>query len=360
MSANHLDTDRRVTAIVINHNSGGRLANAVRALQKQSVAFNEIIVVDNASTDDSIEIDAEVGAFRLISTGSNLGPAAARNVGLNTAEAELAFIVDADMLPMPDCAANLIMALDQYDAAMAVPRVVFVPETDVIQCDGAEPHFLGLLTLRNNGVSVEDASAAEQLVNAAPSGCLLVRRDCALKIGGFCEFYFFYFEDLEFSQRLTMSGENIAFTPAAVVGHDRGVGNPGLSYRGTGKYPKRRAYLTMRNRLLTIATLYSRRSIILLFPAFFMFEVLTLIGCIFRGWFVQWISAWWWLAKHHSQWRSHRAAVQLQRKRPDSAVLKAGKIPFAAGFFNSAWQQEIARAASVTMSGYWRLFRRWL
>ena len=351
---------RRVTAVVINYNSGPALAGAISALRDQTVTFAEIIVVDNNSTDGSTEINEHKGAFRLIRVGENSGAPAARNIGFEAATTELVMIVDADMLPTPDCVANLMRSLDRFDATVAVPRIVFAPEYTTIQFDAAEPHFLGLLSLQNRNASLNDSPADDHIVNAAPSGCLLAKRQRVVDLGGFCAFYFFYFEDLEFSQRITMAGERIVFSANAITGHDRGEGTPGLSYRVAGEYPKRRAYLTMRNRLLTIASLYSGRSIILLLPAFAIFEIVTIAGCLWRRWLGQWFSAWWWVCRNHKQWRAHRSMAQTNRKRPDSEVLAGGDIPFAQGFFASTWQKTFALMLSKLLNGYWHLVKRWL
>ena len=360
MSRQNSNAGERITAVVINYNSGPALAAAIEALRNQTVTFEEIIVVDNDSTDGSTDIDNRDEAFRLIQSGENAGAAAARNAGFEAATTELVMVIDADMLPAPDCAENLLRTLDEFEATVALPRIVYAPEFTTVQFDGGDPHFLGLLSLHNRDTPLADSPAVDRIVNAAPSSCLLVNRERVLALGGFCSFYFFYFEDLEFGQRLTMAGERIVFTSSAVTGHDQGEGTPGLSYRGTGDYPKRRAYLTMRNRLLTIACLYSGRSIVLLLPALVVFEGVTFLGSIWRGWTAQWLSAWWWLFRNHRVWRRHRVMAQSHRQCRDSAVLTGGDIPFATGFLNAGWQERLAAVLSAMLNGWWRAVRRWL
>lgn len=346
-----------ISAVVINYNSGQALARALNALESQTLDLQEIIVIDNGSSDGSAD-DVPADRARVVRTTTNLGAAAARNIGLEEADAELVFMVDADMVPEADCAATLLESLNRHEGDACVPRIVLEPNNDTIQMDGADTHFLGLMTLENTGCPVATTPPDERIARTAPSGCYLLHRETALAAGGFCEFLFFYFEDLEFGQRLSLLGHRIVFCGYAVAGHDRGEGTPGLSFRGSGEYPKRRAYLTLRNRLLVIACLYQIRTIIVLSPALITFEGITLLGCLLRGWTREWLRSWAWLLKNRREWLDHRRWVQTRRAVPDRELLGGGPVPFADGFLESRWQRLVARMLSSILEAYWILAKR--
>lgn len=350
----------RVTAVVINYNRETALTKALRAMRSQTIRFAELLVVDSASTDNSIELARADGDFELIRLEKNLGPAATRNAALKAATTDFVFIIDADVQPSPACCAALLASLEAKRAAMAIPRIAIAPELETQQFDSARPHFLGLLTLENQQVPLEAMPSEDRVVRAAAGACMLLRKADALEVGGFCELFFFYFEDLEFSQRIVMSGREIVLSATAVVGHDPGKGTEGLSFRVGGDYPKQRAFLTMRNRWLTIVTLFSARSIVVLSPALLVFELAAIAGCVARGWLPQWAAAWSWILTNHRAWRPHRAMAQSIRKRRDSEVLSGGDIPFATGFFKRRWQTQLASALSWLLNAYWRLVRRLL
>lgn len=346
-----------ISAVVINYNSGHRLEQAVRAVESQTIDLDEIIIVDNASSDGSAD-GLSRSHIRIVRTASNLGAAAARNIGLKEAASDLVFMMDADMIPDAGCAASLLEGLNTYAAQVCVPRIILEPQKDIVQMDGADTHYLGLMTLRNADCPVATTPPEERVARTAPSGCYLLHRDAALAAGGFCEFFFFYFEDLEFGYRLSLLGQRIVFSGFAVAGHDRGDGTPGLSFRGAGEYPKRRAYLTLRNRLLVIASLYQARTIIFLSPVLLAFEIITFIGCVLQGWSGEWWRAWAWLFQHRREWLNHRRWVQSRRKVSDRELLSGGPVPFARGFLNSSWQQAVARALSAVLGAYWTVAKK--
>jgi GT2 family glycosyltransferase len=166
-------------------------------------------------------------------------------------------------------------------------------------------------------------------VGACIGACMLVDRDAVLDAGGFDERYVFYFEDLEFSLRMRALGHSILCVPEAIVHHDRGRGTPGLSYRGQGTYPHRRAYLTMRHRLLTMITHYRLRTLLILSPALALYEVATLALALKNGWIRPWMEAWLWQARNFADIRRQRRIMQARRQVPDRVLLSGGALPLA-------------------------------
>ena len=86
----------RVAAVIPTWNRRDLLATLLRNLAAQACPFTEIIVVDNGSEDDSVELAASVGA-RVLRMGSNLGFAAAVNRGVEAADAEWVAILNNDV-----------------------------------------------------------------------------------------------------------------------------------------------------------------------------------------------------------------------------------------------------------------------
>ncbi|GAA5049320.1 glycosyltransferase involved in cell wall biosynthesis [Thermocatellispora tengchongensis] len=90
-----------VSAIVPNHNYAASLELCLRALQNQTYRPVELIVVDDASTDDSVEVARRLGV-RVVQTGRNAGVAAARNLGAAHARGEILVFADSDVAAYPD------------------------------------------------------------------------------------------------------------------------------------------------------------------------------------------------------------------------------------------------------------------
>ena len=348
-----------VSGVIVTYNGGSKVLRCIEALKRQQVPFDEIIVVDNASTDGSpATIREQHPDVRLVELGTNRGPSASRNASLSVAKGELVFWIDHDIYADPDCLGRMLNAYRAEQADLVVPRIVLIPEEHVVQADGGEAHFIGTLTLRNGFTPLEQIRDSRRArIGASPSGCLLMVRAVANEVGGFDESYFFYFEDYEFSLRTRILGHRIVCEPTAVVRHDRGTGNPDLAFRGSGKYPTERARLLMRNRLRTLLTHYSGRTLLLLFPVLALYEVANLVFAVTRGWTVPWLQAWGWVITNHRAVSERRHWIQSRRRLADREILTGGPLSLAPGLLNSGVLSWAVEAFSALLNGYWRLAR---
>jgi len=347
-----------VTAVVVNYNGGERVLAALKAVTGQSCPPASVVLVDNGSADGSADAVARrFPDITVLQLGANRGPAAARNKGLELATSDLVLLLDADIYLQDDCLARLRATYEAERPSVVCPRILLHPE-DLVHCDGAAMHFIGNMALRNGYQPLSAVrTEARALVQACGSACLLVDRRCVLAAGGFDTLYFFYFEDLEFSFRLSASGHRILYEPSAVVRHDRRRGTPGLSYRGVGTYPPQRVYLTLRNRLLTIGIHFQRRTLLVLAPALALYETAALITCLARGWGKQWLRAWAWQVKNAPAIRERRRRNQRTRVLSDQELIVGGPLPFAPGFARSRLEKAAVKALSAVLDAYWRLAR---
>lgn len=347
-----------VSAVVVSHEGGDRVLACLAALFRQTVPPDEVLLVDNGSTDWTPQrVAAAFPNVRVIALPDNRGPGAARNVGLAAAQGELVLWIDHDIYLEPDGLERLLAAKARMPAELVVPRIRLHPERGIVQCDGGAPHVVGTLVLRHGFAPV--AAVAEvrpAYVDAAPSGCMLVDKRVAESAGGFDESFFFYFEDLEFSLRLRLFGHRILCAPDAVAFHDRGRGSQ-LAFRGTGSYPRERAHLLMRNRLRILATHYSVSTIVAVFPALLAYEAASLALSLLQGWGDAWLSAWRWVVAHRRTLAERRRWIQARRRIADRQVLTDGPLPIAPGLLRSSLQRRLAGLLGAFVRGNWRLAR---
>lgn len=99
------------TVIVPNYNHAASLPHCLEAIKRQTYAPLEIVVVDDASTDDSVRI-AESAGVTVLRNEHNLGPAGTRNRGAEAAGGEILFFVDSDGALEPDAVANAVAFLE--------------------------------------------------------------------------------------------------------------------------------------------------------------------------------------------------------------------------------------------------------
>lgn len=347
-----------VSAVVVNYNGGHRILNCLGALHRQSMPLRRIVVVDNGSEDGSPErIRERFSEVEVIELGENRGLPAARNAGLAAVGSDLVLLSDSDIYLEPDALERLVTAHGETGVAVVCPRIRLLPERDVVQADGAATHFVGTMVLLHAYTDVERVPTERRSVGGCIGACYLVDRRTVVEAGGFDEVYFFYFEDLEFMLRLGGRGEDFVCEPAAVVFHDRGEGTSGLSFRGKGHYPPRRAYLSMRHRLLTIFIHYRLRTLMVLTPALVAYELAVAAFAVSRGWTRAWLKAWSWQVRNLPLIGRRRRAAQASRVREDRDLLIGGTLPLAPGVIQAPVARAAVSALSGILNGYWRLAR---
>jgi GT2 family glycosyltransferase len=344
--------------MVINFNGGERVLNTLAALKSQRHPLSRILVVDNGSGDGSVRrIREGFPEVEILELGENIGLPRARNAGLRHLDTELVLMADADVYVAEDCIELLLAAWEEHRPTVVCPRIRLFPEKHQVQCDGAAPHFVGTMTLRHAYQAFEDLDREPAEVGGAIGACYLVDRPRVLTAGGFDEIYFFYFEDLEFSLRLRALGHRFVCEPRAEVFHDRGQGTPGLSFRGAGSYPRRRAYLGMRHRLLTMFIHFRARTLLVLAPALFIYELGTVAMAIPRGWVGPWARAWCWILGNLGTIGKRRDRMQRDRVLRDRELLSGGPLPLAPGFLRSRLARVLPALLSRGLDGYWRVAR---
>jgi GT2 family glycosyltransferase len=350
-----------VGVVVINYNGGERVLRVLAALSRQRNPLTEIVVVDNASTDGSPDrIRAAHPKVRIVALETNMGVSIARNVGLRELSATLALLLDHDVYVDDGTIETMVRTYQARRPTVICPRIRLLPERDVVQADGAALHFLGTLILRHGFQRVDSTPAVAGYVDGCIGACMLVHREQVMNAGGFDELFFFYFEDMEFSMRLRATGHRFWCEPSAQVFHERAAGTPNLSFRGQGAYPARRAYFTMRNRLLSMLIHYRLRTILTLLPVLTLYELASFTAALKKGWPGQWVRAWWWQFANCTTIVARRRRMQRVRSLDDSDLLVGGPLPVAPSFLESPIEKRLHSWLSSIVAGYWSLARKWI
>lgn len=198
----------RMTIIVPVHNNSGELEECLRALLASAGPDSEIIVVDDASTDDSVAVAMGMG-IRVLRLTRNSGPAAARNLGVRHARGEILLFVDADVVVAPD--------------AIARVQRNFVERPGLVAVFGsydAEPRAEGVVSQYRNLLHhyVHQNGRAE--ASTFWAGCGAVRRAVFERIGGFDENRFARaLEDVELGYRLRQAEHPVLLDKALLATH---------------------------------------------------------------------------------------------------------------------------------------------
>lgn len=214
----------RVSVIIPAHDSSGTIAAAVGSAQRSHA--EEIIVVDDASTDDSALVASQIGGVTVTHRNVSGGPAVARNEGLRLASGDAVIFLDSDDELLPG-------ALDALRSGFGDDVVAVMGRFEAVGPNG-EPLDIGtwaseqlrpVVRRRGRYIDSPEGFSSEALVTRLvvppPSG-ILVRRDVALRIGGYDE-SLRRSEDIDFLVRLSREGI-LRGVPNVVVRYRRAPG----------------------------------------------------------------------------------------------------------------------------------------
>ncbi|NIT36758.1 MAG: glycosyltransferase [candidate division Zixibacteria bacterium] len=227
-----------VSAVCVSYNCADLLAVALASLKAQVVPGGfEVIVVDNASSDDSAGVAARVPGVTVVPLEKNVGFAAANNVGARLARGEQLLFVNPDVDVPPGVVAALGEFLAGIPTAAAVgPKVVGRDGRLQKFCARKFPTLLNLLVLVSGLAELRWVGSAlahryyptsfyergPAPVEALSGAFTLVARRAFEAAGGFDENYFLYAEDLDLCRRLRRAGGEIWYLPVGPVGHYTG------------------------------------------------------------------------------------------------------------------------------------------
>jgi N-acetylglucosaminyl-diphospho-decaprenol L-rhamnosyltransferase len=227
-------TVSEMAVVVVNYNAGASVLDCLRAVAAESPA--EILVVDNASTDGSVErIAQEHPDMRLVRNTRNTGFAAAANQGIRETRAESVFLLNPDAIVRPGTLHALGAALAEHPRAGAVGALVLNPDGSVQPTKRAFPTLtqsvlhglLGLVWPGNPGTrayTLADASFdRERTVDWVAGTAVAVRRRAFEAVGGFDESFFLFVSDVDLCRRMWDAGWEVWFEPRAVAEHAWGT-----------------------------------------------------------------------------------------------------------------------------------------
>jgi hypothetical protein len=214
-----------LSIIIVSFNARADLARCVESLRAAPPAApHEIIVVDNGSSDGSVEALRRWPDVSVIETGANFGFARANNIGIRASRGLNLLLLNSDTIVPPGAIDRLLAELEREPGVAVVgPRLV----------DGegrAELSFgrmIGPLNelrqqRRLRSGAVEALTRRRHYPDWVSGACLLVRRADAEAVGGLDERYFMYTEDVDFCAAIRARGRRILFTPDVEIVHLRG------------------------------------------------------------------------------------------------------------------------------------------
>lgn len=204
--------DVSVSIVIVSHNSGHILGDCLGSLPDDA----EVIVVDNASGDDSVQVAASYPT-RLLSLPENLGYGRACNLGAEAASGDYILFMNPDVRFEAGTIAKLTEAAERYpDAALLAPRLI-KPDGSIVFQDTSI-----LCSPQHDKRKPKHLPVADCCVESMSGSAMFCRRKAFLDLGGFDERIFLYFEDDDLCRRVRTAGWSIVYVHDALGRHEHG------------------------------------------------------------------------------------------------------------------------------------------
>lgn len=185
----------RLSIIVPNHNGSKTIEKCIESIYAQKIDTKEIIVIDDASTDNSVRLVKEkFPNVHIIEHSKNYGAAKARNTGIKSSNGDLLLFVDSDVYLSNYCIVEMLKYVNEFD--IIYPTVFF-----------------------ENGDILSPAFPNEKIyIRRSP--VFMIKREALNKLDEFFdENYFIYYEDVDFFTRCYLAGLKSHYVPEAVAYH---------------------------------------------------------------------------------------------------------------------------------------------
>jgi len=214
-------TPGTVAVVIVNWNSGQLLQSCLAALGRQTRRPDQVVVVDNGSSDGSADgLEEAWPTVEVVRVGANLGFAAANNRAVEALRTQWVALLNPDTVAESEWLEALIRAAAAHpEFSMFASRLILA--ADPTRLDGAgDLYYTNGLAARRDHRRPAAAAAlqAEEVFSACAAAALYEVRDFQAQ-GGFDETYFCYFEDVDLAFRLRLAGHRCLYVPDAIVRH---------------------------------------------------------------------------------------------------------------------------------------------
>lgn len=254
----------KASVVIVNWNRGADAVDAVRSVRSQTVGAIETVVVDNGSTDDSVDRLRRVFPdLEIVCTGENLGCPEGRNRGIARATGDVVFFLDDDGVFEPDVVER---TLREFEAKPHLGAVSF----KVVDFKSGRP----------DPPPGDDRAWVDRtfVTFAFRGGACALRRAAIDRVGAYPGEFFRQAEEADLALRLHAAGYFVEYFPAAVMRHK------GSTYGGKNRVVAR---LGMRNDLITVIK-YVPAPSVFLFLAWKLWAHLRAVAR--RGALVDWLA----------------------------------------------------------------------
>ncbi len=317
-----------VSILIVNFNGAAFLPACLNSLRTVHHPAFEILVVDNASTDASLELLRSYPEVRVVRSDMNLGFAGGNNFGLPFCRAPLVLLLNSDTLVTPGFLEPLVEYLRAHpEVGIVQGKMVLTRHANGLDVCGSFLTCLGVMY--HYGYYKPDAPKYDRSgpVFTGKGACFLFRKDVVAKAGGylFNQDFFCYYEETDFCHRAWLAGVETHFVAASKIEHLQGATSETTQRAGWAL----KQFLT--NQTFGLLANLSTASLFRIMPFYFALFAVALAASLVTGRWTIFAAHWHALvqnAKNLKKIRAQRSMVRQIRKLSDADLFaKVMKTP---------------------------------
>ena len=273
-----------VSIITVSYNGKKHLKEFLLSLRKLKYPKFELILVDNNSSDDSVEFVKKYHKWvKLIQNKENLGFVGGNNIGIKKAQGKYIVLLNNDTKVEPNWLKELIKPLEENQKiAVTTSKVKLYRNKNLLNSAGIVVDIYGFGLSRGLPAGkkferdIGQYNKREEIFSGY-GAAMAFKKDLIKKIGYFNHDYEMYYEEIDFCWRARLAGYEILYVPSSVVYH---------KFRGSdSQFSRKMRYYVERNRLRTLLQNYSSLMLLKTIPMYLLLKTMESIFYISTGQF---------------------------------------------------------------------------
>ncbi len=275
----HVDPEDLASVVIVNYNSGKLLLETIKSIMDSSYPYIEIIIIDNNSNDNSIDLVLEYlrniysntdNIYReiiIVLLKKNYGFSGGGYLGAKITRGKYVLVSNPDIIVAKKTIETMMYFAKKLGKCIITPLVLLMDKDNVINTRGMDIHYAGFGLLRDVGKTYDPTNDRIEIVLAPHGSFFIIPKNILNEVQGFDPAYMLFNEDTDLGWRAWIHGYPTIYIPYAKIKHKWGY--------STGKLAPNKIYLLERNRLITILSNYTIGELLYLTPILIIVEAAT-------------------------------------------------------------------------------------
>ncbi len=303
-----------VSIIILNYNGKDFLEDCINSIKLETKKNYEIIVVDNASPDNSgRENSIKFPDWKFILNNENVGVPEGLNIGIRNSKGEFIILMNNDIVVTKNWLENFFEAYDKFGIALYQPKFLKMKNPEILDGTGDMINLFGFGFARAKGQIDKGLYEEIEEISYASGTCMFLPRKIVEEIGYFDQRLFAYHEELDFGWRARLCGYKSFYVPKSIIHH---FGSAGWGWSS------QKFYFLERNRWMVLLKNYSFKTITKLFPSLLLLEIIMIGFFAKKGILRKKICSYGSILRSYNQIKNERKKIQSMRKISDEQIIK--------------------------------------